>query len=175
MAGVLRSLVLASLAAFLLAGASVAQAQWQTVSNAERSFFADMPGVPKHSAQKAKTGSGDDYTRDTYLVEAGEEAFVVQTAVFPASVDTSNPRGNLQAGLDNAVKNMDGKAWKSVNWTTVQGLLAADVVGARNGHAIRSFSLMDGRRIVALTYAGPPGSANSSNATRFVKSLRIAR
>jgi len=174
---VLRSLLLglASLVALGLAGPTFAQAQWQTVSNAARSLFADMPGAPKHSAHKAKTGSGDEYATDTYLVEAGEEAFVVQTAVFPPSVDTSNPRGNLQAGLDNAMKGMDGKAWQSVNWTTVQGLLAVDVVGARNGHAIRTVSLMDGARIVALTYAGPPGSASSSNARRFVKSLRIAR
>lgn len=175
MTGILRALVLAGLVGFGLAVPSVAQAQWQTMSNAGRNFFADMPGVPKHSARQAKTGSGDNYTTDTYLVEAGEEAFVVQTAVFPASVDTSNPRGNLQAGLDNAMKGMDGKAWSSVQWTTVQGMVAVDVVGARNGHAIRTLSLMDGPRIVALTYAGPPGSATSSNATRFVKSLRLAR
>ena len=175
MAHVLRSLLLASLVAFGLAGESAAQAQWQTMSNAERSFFADMPGVPRHSPLKAKTGSGDDYTMDQYLVEAGEQAFVVQTAVFPASVDTSNARGNLQGGLDNAMRNMDGKAWTSVNWTTVQGVLAVEAVGARGGYAIRMLSLMDGPRIIALTYAGPPGSATSSNATRFVKSLRIAR
>jgi hypothetical protein len=174
-AGIVRSLLLAGVVAFGLTGESVAQAQWQTVSNAERSFFAEMPAAPKHSSNKAKTGSGDDYVTDTYLVETGEEAFVVQTAVFPASVDTSDPRGNLQAGLDNAMKGMDGKTWKSVNWTSVQGLLAVDVVGMRNGHAIRTLSLMEGKRIVALTYAGPPGSANSGNATRFVKSLRLAR
>lgn len=169
------SLVLASLAALGFAESSVAQAQWQTVSNAERSFFAEMPGAPKHAVQKAKTASGDSYTMDQYLLEAGDQAFVVQTAVFPASVDTSNPRGNLQGGLDNAMKNMDGKAWTSVKWTTVQGLVAVEAVGARGGHAIRMLSLMDGPRIVALTYAGPPGSAGSSNATRFVNSLRIAR
>lgn len=175
MAGIVRSLVLASLVGLCLAEPSVAQAQWQTVSNAGRNFFADMPGVPKHSAHKAKTASGDDYTLDQYLVEADEQAFVVQTAVFPASVDTSNSRGNLQGGLDNAMRNMDGKAWTSVSWTTVQGILAVEAVGVRGGHAIRMLSLMDGPRIVALTYAGPPGTANSSNATRFVKSLRIAR
>lgn len=175
MTGILRALVLASLVGFGLAGPSVAQAQWQTMSNAGRNFLADMPGVPRHAVQKAKTSSGEGYTMDQYLVEAGEQAFVVQTAVFPASVDTSNPRSNLQGGLDNAMRNMDGKAWTSVDWTTVQAVLAVEAVGARGGHAIRMLSLMDGQRIVALTYAGPPGSASSSNATRFVKSLRLAR
>lgn len=175
MTGILRALVLAGLVGFGLAGPSVAQAQWQTMSNAGRNFFADMPGVPKHSVSKGKTGAGDVYTMDVYLLEAGNEAFVAQTAVYPASVDTSNPRVNLQAGLDNAMRNMDGKAWTSVDWTTVQGVLAVEAVGARGGHAIRMFSLLDGPRIVALTYAGPPGSASSSNATRFVKSLRLAR
>jgi hypothetical protein len=172
---ILRSALLASLAVLGLAGPCVAQTQWQSVSNPERSFFAEMPGAPRHAAQNAKTGSGDSYKMDQYLVEAGEQAFVVQTAVYPASVDTSNPRGNLQAGLDNAMKNMDGKAWTSVKWTTIQGLVAVEAVGARGGHAIRMLSLMDGPRIVALTYAGPPGSASSSEATRFLSSLRLAR
>ena len=171
---VLRSLLLAGAMAFGLAEAT-AQAQWQTVSNAERSFFVEMPGAAKYSTSKSKTRSGEEYTMHIYVVETGAEAFVVQTAVFPASVDTSNPRGNLQGGLDNAMRNMDGKTWQSVTWTSVQGLVAVDAVGARDGHAIRTFSLMDGARIVALTYAGPRGTTGSSNATRFLKSLRIAR
>src|SRR5512145_2240950 len=130
MRGILGLLLLASLTVFGRAEQARAETQWQTVSNAESSFFPDMPGAPGHSARTAKTGSGDDYTMDQYLVEMDQEAFVVQTAVYPVSVDTSDPRSNLQAGLDNAMKNLDGKAWSSVNWTAVQGVLAVDAIGA---------------------------------------------
>ena len=171
----LRSLALASVVAFASVGPAAAQGQWQTMSNAERTFFADMPGVPARSSGPAKTGSGELYTTETYVLEAGERAFVAQTAIFPASINTSNPRVNLQGGLDNAMKNMDGKAWASVRWTTIQGLLAVEATGARGGHAVRMLSLMDGPRIVVLTYAGPPGSASSSDAMRFLSSLRLAR
>ena len=88
-------------------------------------------------------------------------AYVVQTAVYPADVNVSNHRANLQGGLDNAAKNMEGGKWASVGWTTHQGLTAVDAVGVRESHAIRSYSVMKGRQIVTLTYAGPAGSARS--------------
>lgn len=175
MANILRSLVLASLLVFGITGESVADGQWRTVSNADRNFFVDMPGAPKHSSSKGKTSSGGEYTSDVYLVEVDKEAFVVTTTVYPADVDTSNPRRNLQSGLDNARKGMDDKTVSGVKWATIQGLPSVDAVGVRGGFAIRILSLMDGRRIIVLTYAGPPGSANSSNANRFVGSFRIAR
>ena len=175
MTNILKSLVLAGLFVVGFAGESVAEEQWRTISNTDRSFFVDMPGVPKHSSDKGKTISGNEYTSDAYIVELGNEAFVVTTTVYPAGVDTSNPRRNLQSGLDNARKGMDDKTVSGVKWATIQGLPSVDAVGVRGGYAIRILSLMDGRRIIVLTYAGPPGTANSSNATRFVESFRIAR
>jgi hypothetical protein len=85
----------------------------------------------------------------------------------------SNHKANLQGGLDNAAKNMEGGKWASVGWQSHQGLTAVDAIGVRGEHAIRSFSVMKGRQIVTLTYAGPPGSARSADVDRFVGSLRI--
>lgn len=175
MANILKSLVLASLLVFGLTGESVAETQWRTISITDRGFFVDMPGAPKHSSNKGKTSSGGEYTSDVYVVEAGNEAFVVTTTVYPADVDTSNPRRNLQSGLDNTRKGMDDKALSGEKWATTQGLPSVEAAGVRGGFAIRILSLMDGKRIIVLTYAGPPGSANSGNANRFVESFRIAR
>ncbi len=175
MTNMMRSLLLAGLFTFGHTGAAVAQEPWRSTSIAGSNFLVDMPGVPKHTTGQNKTGSGDGYASDTYLLESGKEAFVVTTAVFPASVDTSNPRRNLQGGMDKARMGMDDKALQNVKWGTIRGLPTVDIAGVRNGFAIRTFTLMDGKRIVVLTYAGPPGSAHSGNATRFVGSLRVAR
>jgi hypothetical protein len=104
-----------------------------------------------------ETSAGSGYTMHQYLLEQGPVAYVIQTAVYPADVNVSNHRANLQGGLDNAAKNMEGGKWASIGWVTHQGLTGVDAIGVRGEHAIRSFSVMKGRQIVTLTYAGPAG------------------
>ena len=66
-----------------------------------------------------------------YLLEQGNVAFVAQTAVYPDDVNVSNPRVNLQGGLDNAAKNMESRQVISIDWLTHQGSVASDAVGSR--------------------------------------------
>jgi len=166
-------------AAFLVwAGGTGAQAleDWHTLTGPDRSFTAELPSAPKYTATPMKTGTGAAYTMHQYMVEAGDIAYVVQTATYPSDVDISKPRENLQGGLTNAAKNMDGGKWASVDWETKKGkkgLTAYDAVGMRKGLAVRSYSAMKGRRIVTLTYAGPAGTARSPDADHFITSLSI--
>ncbi len=148
-------------------------AGWHTMTGPDRSFTADLPAAPKYTTTPMKTSAGSGYSMHQYLLELGAVAYVVQTAVYPADVNVSNHKANLQGGLDNAAKNMEGGKWASVGWVTHQGLTAVDAIGVRGEHAIRSFSVMKGRQIVTLTYAGPPGSARSPDVDRFVASLRV--
>jgi hypothetical protein len=163
----------------LLAGASVlakdsiAQAQWHTLTGSEKSFTVELPGEPEHTASELRTGAGAPYTMHQYVFEQGELAYVVQTAIYPDEVDLANPRANLQGGLDNAAKSMEGGRWASIDWATQQGHVAVGAVGECKGRAVRSFSVLAGRRIVALTYAGPPGSARTPDVDRFIGSLRL--
>ena len=156
-----------------LCGTASAQDAWHTLTGPERKFTADMPAAPKYTATQMKTGSGSPYTMHQYLLEQGDAAFVVQSAIYPQDVDVSNPQANLQGGLNNAAKNMEGNKWASVDWVKHQGLAAVDAVGARSGHEIRSYSVMKGRQIFTLTYAGPVGTARSANVNRFVASLKL--
>jgi hypothetical protein len=151
----------------------VPTAAWHTMTGPDRSFTAELPAAPAYTTTPMKTSAGSGYTMHQYLVEQGAVAYVVQTAVYPADVNVSNHRANLQGGLDNAAKNMEGGKWASVGWTTHQGLTAVDAVGVRDSHAIRSFSVMKGRQIVTLTYAGPAGSARTADVDRFIGSLRV--
>jgi hypothetical protein len=146
---------------------------WTTVTGPEKSFTAELPAAPKYTTTEMKTGTGSLYTVHQYLLEQGDVAFIVQAATYPEDINVSNPRTNLQGGLDNLAKSMEGAKWSSVDWVTLQGLTATDAVGARAGHAIRSFSVMKGRQVFTLIYAGAPGTARSADVNRFVASLRI--
>jgi hypothetical protein len=141
----------------------------------DSSFTADLPAAPKYTTTAMRTSAGSGYTMHQYLLELGSVAYVVQTAIYPADVNVSNHKANLQGGLDNAAKNMEGGKWASVGWVTHQGLTGVDAIAVRGEHAIRSFSVMKGRQIVTLTYAGPPGSAKSPDVDRFMASLRVGQ
>lgn len=146
---------------------------WHKLSGPQQSFSAEMPAAPNYTAKEMRSAAGSVYTMHQYLLEHGDAAYVAQTAVYPPDVNVSNHRTNLQGGLDNAAKNMAGGKWASVGWGTYQGLTSVDAIGERANHAIRSFSVMKGRQIITLTYAGPAGSARSADADRFISSLRI--
>jgi hypothetical protein len=146
---------------------------WHTVTGLNSSFNVDMPGPPKYSTPEMRTSAGSTYTMHQHLFESGPRAFVAQTAVYPNDVNVSNPRANLQGGLDNAAKNMEGGKWISIAWLTHQGSLASDAVGSKGGNAIRSFSVMKGRQIFTFTYAGPIGTHHSQDVERFLRSLHI--
>jgi hypothetical protein len=146
---------------------------WHTVTGPQKSFTADLPAPPRYTTTEMRTGTGSLYTLHQYLLEQGEAAYIVQTATYPDDINVSNPRVNLQGGLDHLAKSMEGAKWLSVDWVSHQGLTAADAVGARGGHTIRSFSVMRGRQVFTLIYAGGPGTARSADVDRFVGSLRV--
>jgi len=148
-------------------------ATWHTVTGPDRSFTAELPAEPTYSTARMTTGTGSLYTLHQYVLEQGDAAYIVQTAVYPDDINVANPRFNLQGGLDTLAKGMEGAKWASIDWLSHQGLTASDAVGARNGHAIRSFSVMKGRQVFTLIYAGTPGTARSDDVNRFVGSLRV--
>jgi hypothetical protein len=148
-------------------------AVWHTVTGPEKSFTADLPAAPQYTTTEMKTGTGSLYTLHQYLLEQDEVAYIVLTATYPEDINVSNPRANLQGGLDNLARSMEGAKWVSVDWVSHQGLTATDAVGTRSGHAIRSFSVMKGRQVFTLIYAGGPGTARSADVNRFVGSLHV--
>src|SRR5262245_44527150 len=166
--------IMLALMAIISGSGALGQDAWHTMTGPDRSFTADIPAAPKYTAVQMKTSAGAPYTMHQYLLEQGEVAYVVQTAVYPPDVNISNSRTNLQGGLDNAAKNMEGGKWASIDWVTHQGLTAVDAVAVRGSHAIRSFSVMKSRQIFTLTYAGPQGTARSADVNRFIGSLRLA-
>ena len=158
---------------FGLSGPARAQSAWQTYKGQNNSYTVEFPAPPKETEVTMKTSSGAAYAMHQYVVELGATAFVTQTSEYPSEVNVSNPRSNLEAGLKNAAKNMKNGKWANIAWVKHQNLIASDAAGEREGHVVRSYSVMKGYRIITLTYAGPPGSERSGDVERFIKSLKI--
>jgi hypothetical protein len=153
--------------------AQAQRSEWFTVTGPEGVFTAELPAAPKYTASRVTTASGSLYMLHQYLLEQGDTAFIVQTATYPDDINVANPRVNLQGGLDTLAKSMEGEKWASIDWVRHQGLTASDAVGLRSGVAIRSFSVMKGRQVFTLIYAGTRGSAKSADVNRFIASLRV--
>jgi hypothetical protein len=168
--------LLAAVAAVLLTmiGAAAGSDTWHTLIGPEHSFTADLPAPAQYTSQEMQTAAGTKYTMHQYLLEQGSAAYVVHTTVYPSEVDTSNPKANLAARLESTAKTMQGGKWTSIDWSKHQGLVAVDAIGGQSGHAIRSYSLMHGSRLITLTYAGPAGSTHSATVDRFIASLTTA-
>lgn len=152
--------------------ASTSEAEWHALTSEDKAVQSDFPALPKYEAVQLISGQGLPYTMHQYVFEKDATVFQLQTAVYPKDVYIQ-PQFNLQAGLDSSAKSLEGGKWADVNWTRHQGLVAADAVGVRAGHAIRVFSLLKGQRLVTLTYVGPPDSARSAPVDRFIKSLKV--
>lgn len=168
----LRTGILALALVLTLGGAAQAQ-EWRTVTARDGSFTVEMPAEPEYTTTPVKTVGGKDYIRHNYVGELGGRAFVLQTATYPDDVDLSNPKSNLQSGLDSAAGQMDGGKWTDVKWGTYQDVATTDAVGTRAPFQVRNFAVIKGRTIYTLTYAGPPGTAQLADVDRFIKSLVV--
>ena len=166
-------LAIVALAVVALGSGLRAEDAWRTMTSSEKSFTVELPTAPPHPYAARSSCSWAPYTMQQYAVDRGDLAYLVWSATYPAEVNVAMPRDNLEGGLDNAAKGMEGGRWASINWVTHQGHLAVDAVGVRRGKAIRSFLVLKGRQIVSLTYAGPIGSAQSPDAARFIGSLKL--
>jgi hypothetical protein len=164
--------------ALALAVPSAAGPSWHILTQApngsERGFSVELPAPPQHAAKQLTSGAGVPYTLERYLLEQDEAAFVVETVTYPPEVTLAAPRTHLQEGLDNAGKNMSGGKWARVDWVTREGVAAVDALGVRGGKEVRTFSVLKGRQLVTLTYAGPSGSGQGDDVNRFIASLRFA-
>ena len=160
-------------ALFVLANVACSQEAWHTMTGPERSFSADLPAAPKYTPTQMTTPVGVPYTMHQYQLEQGQTGYVVQYVVYPKDVNVANAQTVLQASLERTAKGMDGGKWASIAFPRHQGLPAADAVALRAGSEIRSYSVLKGRQLFSLVYVGPPGSARSADAERFVASLKL--
>ena len=157
-----------------VAGEAAAQAGWLAVQDTDNSFLVDMPGRPVYKVIDTTTPAGTAFVYHSYSLEYRRLSFVAQTALYPADVDVSRPRANLQIALDDRAQRLEGGKWSKVDWRDVQGATAVESTGPiADGSALRQLSLLKGRRFVSLGYLAPADAMRAPEAERFFRSLRL--
>lgn len=171
------------LAAVALAAPSLARAQkapalqvpaqWYVVKADDNAFTVEMPGVPDHRIVNDASARGTAFALHSYSLDVGGNSFVAQTALYPADVDTSQPRRLLQAALDARAQQLAGGKWTRTDWRDLGGGgVAVESLGSlANGSQLRQLSALKARRFVSLAFLGP--SATVPDADRFFRSLKI--
>jgi len=167
------------LAAPIVLAATAARAQiqkpaWMVVQGADGSFTVDMPGPPTYKLLDTTSPGGTSFVLHSYSLEFRRLSFVAQTALYPADVDVSVPRANLQGVLDDRARRLEGGRWTRLDWRDIQGAPAAESVGSvAGGSVLRQLVVLKGRRFVSLAYLAPADALRTPEADRFFKSFRM--
>jgi hypothetical protein len=147
-------------------------AKWYAVRVDDDAFTVEMPGVPDHRIVNDASARGTAFALHSYSLDSGGNSFVVQTALYPADVDTAQPRRILQAALDDRAVRLAGRKWARSDWRAVDGGTAVDATGTlASGGELRQLVLLKARRFVSLAFLGP--SAAVPDADRFFNSLKL--
>jgi len=146
--------------------------KWVRVVGVDNAFTVDMPGIPDRKVLNDVSARGTPFVLNSDSLDEGGNSYVVQTALYPADVDTRQPRAVLQAALDARAQKLAGGKWSTANWREVGGATAVESTGAlANGSQLRQLSVLKGQRFISLAFLGP--TATGPDADRFFRSLKI--
>jgi hypothetical protein len=150
------------------------QSVWYAVRGPDNSFIVDMPGEPVYKLIDTVSPGGTKFIYHSYSLDYRRLSFVAQTALYPADVDVSQPKLNLQSVLDDRAQRLAGGKWTKIEWREVSGAPAAESTGSvAGGSALRQLVLLKGRRYVSLACLGPADAIRTPEAERFFRSLRL--
>ena len=154
--------------------AQIQKPAWMVVQGADGSFTVDMPGQPTYKLLDTTSPGGTTFVLHSYSLEFRRLSFVAQTALYPADIDVSVPRANLQGVLDDRARRLEGGRWTGLDWRDVQGAPAAESIGSvAGGSVLRQLVVLKGRRFVSLAYLAPADALRTPEADRFFKSFRM--
>ena len=150
------------------------QSVWYAVRGPDNAFIVDMPGEPVYKLIDTVSPGGTKFVYHSYSLDYRRLSFVAQTALYPADVDVSQPKLNLQSVLDDRAQRLVGGKWTKIEWREVLGAPAAELIGSvAGGSVLRQLVLLKGRRYVSLACLGPADSLRTPEVERFFKSLRL--
>ncbi|MGE5152140.1 MAG: hypothetical protein ACM3II_18635 [Rhodospirillaceae bacterium] len=147
-------------------------AKWYVVQADDNAFTVEMPDVPDHRLINDVSARGTPFVLHSYSLDHSGNSYVAQTALYPADVDTRQPRTVLQAALNARAQRLAGGKWSTASWREIDGATAVESTGAlANGSQLRQLSALKGQRFVSLAFLGP--NVTGLDADRFFRSLKI--
>jgi hypothetical protein len=146
--------------------------KWYVVQVEGNAFTVEMPDVPDHRLINDVSARGTPFVLHSYSLDYGGNSYVAQTALYPADVDTRQPRTVLQAALNARAQRLAGGKWSTTTWREIDGATAVESTGAlANGGQLRQLSVLKAQRFVSLAFLGP--NVTGPDADRFFRSLKI--
>jgi hypothetical protein len=146
--------------------------KWYVVQADGNAFTVEMPDVPDHRLISDVSARGTPFVLHSYSLDHGGNSYVAQTALYPADVDTRQPKTVLQAALNDRAQKLAGGKWSTTSWREIDGATAVEATGAAgNGGQLRQLSALKGQRFVSLAFLGT--SVTGPDADRFFRSLKI--
>ena len=82
----------------------------------DNAFIVDMPGEPVYKLIDTVSPGGTKFVYHSYSLDYRRLSFVAQTALYPADVDVSQPKLNLQSVLDDRAQRLAGTKWTKIDW-----------------------------------------------------------
>ncbi|MGZ3341314.1 MAG: hypothetical protein ACXU9B_16125 [Reyranella sp.] len=150
------------------------QSIWYAVRGPDNAFIVDMPGEPLYKLIDTVSPGGTKFVYHSYSLDYRRLSFVAQTALYPADVDVSQPKLNLQSVLDDRAQRLAGGKWTKIEWREILGAPAAESIGSvAGGNVLRQLVLLKGRRYVSLACLGPAEALRTPDVERFFRSLRL--
>ncbi|HTR83540.1 MAG TPA: hypothetical protein VMI56_03605 [Reyranella sp.] len=149
--------------------------QWYGVKVEDNAFTVEMPGVPDHRILNDRSARGTPFALHSYSLDVGGYSYVAQTALYPADVDTAQPRRLLQTALDDRAQPLVGRKWARTDWREIGGASAVDSIGLLpRDNGLRQLVLLKEHRFVSLAFMGSAGGMTGVEANRFFGSLKLA-
>ena len=147
-------------------------AKWYAVQADQNAFVVEMPGIPDHRLINDASARGTPFVLHSYSLDHAGNSYLVQTAVYPPDVDTTQPKAVLQAVLNSRAQKLAGGKWSTTGWREIGGAAAVESTGSlANGSQLRQLALLKAQRFVSLAFMGP--SVTVTEADRFFRSLKI--
>lgn len=163
-----RSAALAVFVLFLVGSSTFAAEQWREFRAKDAGFAVMMPGNPTIQHQPLKNGS----TVTTITSQEGSSDYIVAYADLPPGWQQKTDRDALLAAArDGAVKAVNGTI-RDQHQFSAGGFKGLDVVYDTPSLTLRQRHFIDSDRHFQLTYAGPKGTEQQPDVTRFFDSFR---
>lgn len=148
---------------------------WKEFNSPVGKFKATFPAYPAHETDNIDTGTGLTLKYDTYSSETSDgTSYMVNTVVYPAEVDTSNPETNLEGSLNGMLASNDGNKLISSNLIYSNGYRALDFLILNSGTVyLKGKIIMAGQTLYQVMVAYESKNYNESNYNKFMNSFNL--
>lgn len=149
--------------------------EWKEFTSTEGKFKINFPTYPKTERSK-KSLEGIDLSFTHYESETSNgDAFIASFTIYPQSVDTSDPKTNLEGSVNGVVASRSGNKLISSNLTSYSGDQAVDyVVQTKEGYYMNGRNILADKTLYSLIAASeksgiPNGYQNFLNSFQTIK------